>query len=302
MDQNSFISDADAALANLIWGCIEHEPSARSLISSKEQIWFSSPKAPDVEGNRRLSIFLYGITEETVDSSRKRTDHASLALRYLVTPFTGNDKDDHAILGKIIQALRASPQIVGTDGEREVRFTVKVCPLSLEELTKLWTALGSPLRPSVSLTVSSAEPSYEQQAKGQSTLAAPQTPAADSRRITQLYQAVLKNFTEQSNDWSKRNIAVKQWLLRDFKKNTDMTAEEMQTTLNNLGSKLEQHGSAAQFIKPLNLLAGYYEHQLNELKGLHKITHRQSENIEMVSEWMNEVKDLVEALGGNRQA
>jgi hypothetical protein len=113
---------------------------------------------------------------------------------------------------------------------------------------------------------------------------------------------VLKTFTEQSNDWSKRNMAVKQWLLRDFKKNTDMTVEEMQTTLNNLGSKLEQHGLTTQFIKPLNLLAGYYEHQLNELKGLHKITHRQGENIEMISAWIKEVKDLVEALGGNRQA
>jgi hypothetical protein len=154
----------------------------------------------------------------------------------------------------------------------------------------------------MSLTVSSAEPRYDQEAKVTSAPVAPQTPAADPRRVTQLYQAVLKTFTEQSNDWSKRNMAVKQWLLRDFKKNTDMTVEEMQTTLNNLGSRLEQHGSTTQFIKPLNLLAGYYEHQLNELKGLHKITHRQGENIEMISAWIKEVKDLVEALGGNGQA
>jgi hypothetical protein len=154
----------------------------------------------------------------------------------------------------------------------------------------------------VSLTVSSAKPDYYHEAKGTSVPAASQTLAGDSKRLSQLYQAVLKTFTEQSNGWSKRNIAVKQWLLRDFKKNTDVTVEEMQTTLNNLGSKLEQHGSTAQFIKPLNLLAGYYEHQLNELRGLHKITHRQGENIEMVSAWIKEVKDLVEALGGNRQS
>jgi len=76
----------------------------------------------------------------------------------------------------------------------------------------------------------------------------------------------------------------------------------MKTTLNNLGSKLEHHGSTTQFIKPLNLLAGYYEHQLNELKGLHKITHRQGENIEMVNAWIKEVKDLLEVLGGNGKA
>ena len=95
-------------------------------------------------------------------------------------------------------------------------------------------------------------------------------------------------------------MLVKQWVLQDFEKNTNMTMEEMLTTLNNLGDKLEQHGSKAQFIKPLNILAGYYEHQLNELKGLHKITRGQGENIETVSAWIKEVKDLVEALGGNR--
>lgn len=96
-------------------------------------------------------------------------------------------------------------------------------------------------------------------------------------------------------------MAVKQWLLRDFKKNTDITVEEMQTALNNLGSKIEQHGSTAQSINHLNRLAGYYQHQLSELKGLHKITHGQRENIEMISAWIKEVEDLVDALGGNRQ-
>jgi hypothetical protein len=301
MGQNSFISDADAALASLIWNGIKNEPSARNLISSKEQIWFSSPKDSDPKGARKLSVFLYSITEETADSSRKGTEHASFALRYLVTPFTGNDKDDHALLGKIIQFL-ASPRIAGTDAEREVGFSVKVDSLSLEELTKLWTTLGTPLRLSLSLTVSSAKADYDRKAEGTSAPAASQTSVADLGRLSQLYQAVLETFTEQSNAWSKRNMAVKQWLLRDFKKNTDITVEEMQTTLNNLGGKLEQRGSTAQFIRPLNLLAGYYEHQLNELKGLHKITHRQGENIEMVSAWIKEVKDLVEALGGNRQA
>jgi hypothetical protein len=293
MGQNSFISDADAALASLIWNGIENEPSARNLISSKEQISFSSPKTSDAEGNRKLSVFLYNITEETAN-------HASFALRYLVTPFTGNDKDDHALLGKIIQVLLASPRIVRTDGENDVGLTVKIDSLSLEELSKLWIALGAPLRLSVSLTVSSAEPRYDHEAKLTSAPVVPQTPAADSRRVTQLYQAVLKTFTEQSNGWRSRNMVVKQWLLQDFKKNTDMTVKEMQITLNNLGSKIEQQGSKAQFIKPLNQLAGYYQHQLDELKGLHKISHRQAENIKTIDAWIKEVKGLVEALGGSR--
>ena len=71
-------------------------------------------------------------------------------------------------------------------------------------------------------------------------------------------------------------MIFKQWVFQNFKKNTDMTVEEMLITLNNLGDKLEQHGSTAQFIKPLNLLAGYYKHQLDQLKGLQKVSHKQS--------------------------
>jgi hypothetical protein len=79
-----------------------------------------------------------------------------------------------------------------------------------------------------------------------------------------------------------------------------MTLEGMQTMLNNLGDRLEQHGSTAQFIKPLNQLARYYQHQLDELKGMHKVTHRQGKNIETVDAWIKEVKALIEALGGSR--
>ena len=37
-------------------------------------------------------------------------------------------------------------------------------------------------------------------------------------------------------------MMVKQWLQQNFKKNTNMSVEEMLNALNNLGDKLEQHG------------------------------------------------------------
>ena len=224
MGQKAFISDADTALVNLIWNGIENESAAKNIISSQEQISFSSPKAADTQGTRKLSIFLYNITEEkaarnmppTVDYSRKRTTHTTFALHYLVTPSTGNDKDDHALLEKIIHMLSATPPIVSSDEENNVGLTVKIDSLSLDELSKLWIALGAPLRLSVSLTVSSAEPRYDSQAQVTSATVAPQTAALDTKHVTQLYQAVLKTFTEQSHGWSNRNMIVKQWVLQNF--------------------------------------------------------------------------------------
>ena len=305
MGQKAFISDADTALANLIWNGIENESAAKNIISSQKQISFCSPKAADTQGNRKLSIFLYNITEEkaarnmppTADYSGKRANHTTFALRYLVTPSTGNDKDDHALLEKIIHVLSATPPIVSSDEESHVGLTVKIDSLSLDELSKLWTALGAPLRLSVSLTVLSAEPRYDSQDQVTSAAVTPQTSALDTKHVTQLYQAVLKTFTEQSHGWSNRNMIFKQWVFQNFKKNTDMTVEEMLITLNNLGDKLEQHGSTAQFIKPLNLLAGYYKQQLDQLKGFQKVSHKQTENLETVETWIKDVENLVEALG-----
>lgn len=91
-------------------------------------------------------------------------------------------------------------------------------------------------------------------------------------------------------------MMVRQWLLQNFKKNTDMSVEEMLAALKDLGDKLERHESAAEFIKPLNMLAGYYQNQLDQLKGMQKVTHSQSENLETINKWIKEVEDLAKAL------
>jgi len=303
MSQKAFISDADAALASLVWNGIQNDSSAKNIISSQEQISFSSPKATGTRGTRKLSIFLYNLTEETArnapptaDNSKKSTTHTTFTLHYLVTPFTGDDKDDHLLLEKIIQMLLATPLAVSLDEKHNIGLRVKIDSLSLDELSNLWIALGAPLRISVSLTVSFVEPLIDPQTQVKNVTVAPQTPALDTR-VTQLYQAVFKTFTEQSSGWRNRNMFAKQWVLQDFKKNTDMTVEEMLTTLNNLGAKLEQEGSTAELIKPLNLLAGYYKHQLDQLKGMQKVSRNQSENLETINVWIKEVETLVEVLG-----
>ena len=113
MDHNSFITNVDAALADLIWTNIKNDSSLATIVSSQEQISFSSPKTTNTRGNKKLSIFLYNLTEETAAKnlppseagSRKMRSLISFALHYLVTVFTGNDEDDHEVLEKIIQIV-----------------------------------------------------------------------------------------------------------------------------------------------------------------------------------------------------
>jgi len=306
MDQAAFILNADVALANFISHGIEKEFAGKNIVTSMQQISFSSPKTIDTIGTRKLSIFLYDVTEETTartisapeDGPKIRATQRPLVLRYLVTPSTGNDKDDHALIEKIIRVLEASPFIVSSNDENNVRLSVKIDSLSLDELSKLWIALGTPLRLSLSLTVSSVDPWHDPQTLATDTTVTPPTQGLDTKHVSQLYQAVLKTFTEQSTGWRDRNILFKQFVLRDFKKNTTMTAEEMLISLNNLGDKLEQQGPTAQFVTSLNLLAGYYEHQFDQLKGLRRVSRKQRENLETINTWIKDIKTLVEALDG----
>jgi hypothetical protein len=305
MDQTGFISHVDTALADLIWGCIKDDSAATTMLSSQEQISFSSPKTASTKGNKKLTIFLYNITEETVaknmsppeDGTRKIKSTSSFALHYLVTPFTGNEKDDHVLLEKIIEMFLAQPLIGIANAQNNITVAAKMDSFSLDDLSRLWMALDAPLRLSVSLTVSSASESrFSSNVQVTAVDAAPQKATVDSNNVTQLYQAVLKTFTEQSAGWRNRNMVVKQWVFQDFQKNTGLTVEEMQNMFNSLGDKLSRGESTEQSIRPLNQLAGYYQHQLDELKGLNKISHKQTENIETITAWIKDIKALAEAL------
>lgn len=305
MDQAGFISHVDMAIADLIWGCIRDGSAATTLLSSQEQISFSSPKTSTTKGNKKLTIFLYNITEETVaknisppeDGPRKITSTRSFALHYLVTPFTGNEKDDHMLLEKIIEMFLSQPLIGIANAQNNITVAAKIDSLSLDDLSRLWMALDAPFRLSVSLTVSpTSEPQFSPNTQVTVVNAAPEEATVDSNNLTQLYQAVLKTFTEQSSGWRNRNMVVKQWVFQDFQKNTGMTVEEMQNMFNSLGNKLSRGESTEQSVTPLNQLAGYYQHQLEELKGLNKISHKQTENIETITAWIKDIKALAEAL------
>jgi hypothetical protein len=288
MSQNGFISDSDRALADFIWNCIENEPSLKKLVSSRDQISFSSPR--NAGQTNKLSIFLYNITV--------KAEPNSCVLHYLVTPLTRNDIDDHALLEKIIQL--ASTSITTADNSGNIGFTVKINPLSLDDLTKLWVALSAPLRLCVALEVScgqktSAASSSPETAAANAVESSQEAPV-NTERMTQLYQSVLKTFTEQMEGWNKRNIVLRQWTQQDFRKTTDMTIDEMLSSLNNLGDRLQQHGLTDQFVKPLNQLTKYYEHQLSQLDGMQKVSRNQDENLALISGWIKDAKELLKAL------
>ena len=125
--------------------------------------------------------------------SEKNMNSHSFVLHYLITPFTGNDTNDHALLEKIICTALATPLISITNNTSNIELKLKVDSLSLNEQIKLWIALGASLKLSISLTVSSSKPSHDSQMEEIRAIPTPQIPATDPKHVIQLYNAVSEN-------------------------------------------------------------------------------------------------------------
>jgi hypothetical protein len=100
--------------------------------------------------------------------------------------------------------------------------------------------------------------------------------------------------TEQSEDWKRRSLFERQWVIRDFKKTAGMPVEEWLSTLERLGENLHHEGAMTP--PPLEKLAGYYEHLAELAKGYEKNAVKLEENLRHVYRWRNEVKELEEIL------
>jgi hypothetical protein len=304
MSDQNFIQEADKALQNHIWNALKSDQTTQTIITRIDQVAFSPPKATTTQKTGKVFVFLYRIDEEastrnqqvSTGASRKQP-HTCFSLHYIVVAQTGNDGDDHRLLGKVMQTLAASPLITDTQNGESIKVTFDT--LSLTEVAAFWTALGVPLRPSVNIALTSAV-AGSAQSEGTDAAAisvsTSESATPNSENVRKLYETVHQTFTEQADGWKKSNMLRKQFVMQDFRKITEMTVDEVQAAVNVLGDKLEMNRPTAQFIKPLNLLAKYYSHQADELKGLRGLSKKQKENVEVLNQWIKDVDALVEAL------
>lgn len=124
-----------------------------------------------------LSVWLYRIARdpELLNRSKRRTsydtyEHESLPLRlhYLMTPVannpdsstSGNDPGlEQFIIGKVLQTLHDNPNIQGALLRGDLvgtgtTLTVRLEPLGLEEITRVWDAMESSYQLCISYEIS----------------------------------------------------------------------------------------------------------------------------------------------------
>jgi hypothetical protein len=116
------------------------------------------------------------------------------------------------------------------------------------------------------------------------SLAKPQT----GRSKNELYQSVQKTFMEQSEGWKKRNLFERQWVSRDFKKNTGFSIDEMQTKLKALGDKIKDWSLNGRVIDTSQQNRGLLLHQQEQLKGFEKNQQKLAENLKIMDGWIED--------------
>ncbi|HEX8620310.1 MAG TPA: Pvc16 family protein [Thermoanaerobaculia bacterium] len=151
--------------------------SIRNLLDAEMELQAAvSIAAPDVDvtgiTGKRVNLFLYKVEE---NAALKNMDlpgrgHAgaygrpplSLDLHYLMTAYGGDAEEEletQQLLGDAMRVLHSHSVILGTNLDTAIRNEIEhiklyLEPLSLEELTKVWSATTKPMRLSVSYLVS----------------------------------------------------------------------------------------------------------------------------------------------------
>jgi hypothetical protein len=119
-----------------------------------------------------LSVWLYQVIRDDqrsndpprrIAADRMRPSPLPLRLHYLVTPVTnkklGDPATEQLILGKVLQAFHSHAVLRGADLQAEfvgteVELKVRLEPMTLEEVTRVWEALEGSYQLSVSYEVS----------------------------------------------------------------------------------------------------------------------------------------------------
>ncbi len=118
----------------------------------------------------------------------------------------------------------------------------------------------------------------------------------ENQDISHLYRKVLQTFIEQSEGWKSRNLFERQWISRDFKKTTQLSINDILTTLKNFEKNITNPEATHNFIEILRKLFKYYEHQQLLLKDFEKDPNKLKENLEIMNNWILDCKNLIRYL------
>lgn len=172
MSDYKVVNAVDGTLRNLLWQEMKIDPSISSILGSTDdtRISFEPPfkLMQDTEPeNNYLSLFLYRIVENAEMKNRPQElrngnslayPPLSLNLFYLITPLTDSADNNHKLLSKVTQilydnAIVKGDFLQGEEAEKPEELRIIFNPISMEDITKLWSSFARPYHLSISYEV-----------------------------------------------------------------------------------------------------------------------------------------------------
>jgi hypothetical protein len=148
------IADVSLTLRSFLKAGLSQEPDLRDVVVELHDLQDPVQTSP-----ARVTLFQFEVVEDATsrNSPRTREPHngrvdirkplLKLALRYLITPWSGSRETDQRILGRILQLFHESAIMGGEDlqgaglsGTTE-QLKVRLSPLTLEEQTRIWNVV-----------------------------------------------------------------------------------------------------------------------------------------------------------------
>ena len=120
-------------------------------------------------------------------------------------------------------------------------------------------------------------------------------PAAGHTADKDVFGKVQKTYEEQYGGWQAMNVFERQWVLRDFKKNMGLSADQALEKLKEMGQRIAQGdlGFTAPDKEFLLKLKEYWNHQLNLLQGYQKDAAKREEQTKILKEWISDIERLL---------
>lgn len=151
LGDSNIIGDVTQTLRNLLTGLDVTLDSPATLPTGGEQDF------------KRLNLFLYQVLENpmaknqhwlSITAAQQEFPPLALNLYYMLTPYARDTISAHQVLSHAMTILHdrsivTGPSLFGGLSIAVEELKIVLCPMSLEELTRIWNALQSPYRLSV---------------------------------------------------------------------------------------------------------------------------------------------------------
>lgn len=157
------VRDASLALRQLLFDASISVSDVDFGIDNQATHISLNPPTDDIGDDALLSVYLYHIGPDAslrnqqalpVGTAGLVKPPLALRLSYLITPLLGTEALSQMLLGRVMQALHDEPLITAlggspmndSNGGGSPAIRVWMEPLALEELTRIWHALGTDYR------------------------------------------------------------------------------------------------------------------------------------------------------------